>query len=150
MKSVFNQSDIAEIISRIHQLTPNTKAVWGKMSVSQMLAHCNITYEMVYENIHPAPNAFVKLMLKLFVKNKVVNEKPYRQNGPTAPAFIIRDDKDFNTEKNRLIQYITKTQELGEAYFDNKESHSFGKLSVTEWNNMLYKHLNHHLSQFGV
>jgi hypothetical protein len=150
MKSVFNQSDVAEIISRIQLLTPETKAVWGKMSVSQMLAHCNITYEMVYENIHPTPNAFVKLMLKLFVKNKVVTEKPYRQNGPTAPAFIIRDDKDFNTEKNRLIQYITKTQELGEAYFDNKESHSFGKLSVTEWNNMLYKHLNHHLSQFGV
>lgn len=150
MKSVFNQSDVAEIISRIHQLTPETKAVWGKMSVSQMLAHCNITYEMVYDNIHPAPNAFVKLLLKLFVKNKVVTEKPYRQNGPTAPAFIIKDDKDFNTEKNRLIQYITKTLELGEAYFDNKESHSFGKLSVTEWNHMLYKHLNHHLIQFGV
>lgn len=150
MQSVFIQSDITEIINRINKLTPDTKGNWGKMSVSQMLAHCNITYEMVYENIHPTPNTFVKLMLTLFVKKKVVNEKPYSQNGPTAPAFIIKDDKDFDTEKNRLIQYITKTYELGEAYFDNKESHSFGKLSGSEWNNMFYKHLNHHLSQFGV
>jgi hypothetical protein len=150
MKSVFNQSDIAELITRINQLQPNTKGLWGKMSVSKMLAHCNVTYEMVYENIHPAPNAIVKLILKLFVKNKVVTEKPYTQNGPTAPAFIIKDEKDFNTEKNRLIQYITQTQEMGEVYFDNKESLSFGKLSATEWNNMFYKHLNHHLSQFGV
>ncbi len=62
----------------------------------------------------------------------MVNEKPYRQNRPTAPAFIIRDDKEFYTEENRLIQYITKTQELGESYFDNNESHSFGKLSASE------------------
>ncbi|MCJ8164098.1 hypothetical protein MKJ04_04535 [Pontibacter sp. E15-1] len=31
-----------------------------------------------------------------------------------------------------------------------QESHSFGRLSSQEWNNMFYKHLDHHLSQFGV
>ena len=79
------------------------------------------------------------LILKYLVKNMVVNEKPYKQNGQTAPAFIIKDDKDFETEKNRLIDYVNKTQELGEAYFNGKESHSFGALNKTEWNNMLYK-----------
>ena len=56
----------------------------------------------------------------------------------------------FETEKARLIDYIEKTQQLGEAHFDNKESHSFGVLTKTEWNNMFYKHLNHHLNQFKV
>ena len=58
--------------------------------------------------------------------------------------------KNFEVEKQRLINHINKTQQLGENYFDNKESHSFGKLNKTEWNNMLYKHLQHHLSQFAV
>jgi len=49
-----------------------------------------------------------------------------------------------------LIDYIEKTQQLGETHFDNKESHSFGRLTETEWNIMMYKHLNHHLNQFGV
>lgn len=120
------------------------------MNVAQMLAHCNVTYEMVYENIHPKPNAFVKFILKMVVKKKVVTETPYPKNGKTAPAFIITESKDFEKEKERLINYILRTQELGENYFDSKESHSFGVLSKAEWNNMFYKHLNHHLTQFGV
>ena len=83
MKSIFNAQDVADIIGRINQLTPQTERLWGKMDVAQMLAHCNITYELVYEDIHPKPNAFVKLLLKLLVKDNVVNEKPYKSNGQT-------------------------------------------------------------------
>jgi hypothetical protein len=49
-----------------------------------------------------------------------------------------------------LTDFITKTQQLGENHFDGKNSHSFGVMNKTEWNNMFYKHLNHHLNQFGV
>ncbi len=150
MKSIFNLNDTKEIIERISQLTPDTKGLWGKMSVAQMLAHCNVTYEMAYENIHPAPNSFVKFMLKLFVKKSVVNETPYKKSIQTAPAFIIKENKDFYTEKERLINYIIKTQELGTNYFEGRESLSFGSLNSKEWNNMFYKHLDHHLQQFGV
>ena len=150
MKNIFNQNDTAEIIARIDSLTPLTNPVWGKMDVAQMLAHCNVTYEMVYENKHPKPKGLMKLILKLLVKNVVVNEKPYKHSSKTAPAFIITNTKDFNVEKNRLIDFIKKTQELGENHFEGKESHSFGTLTSKEWNNMFYKHLNHHLNQFGL
>jgi Protein of unknown function (DUF1569) len=150
MKNVFSLTDSSEIINRIGQLTPETKGLWGKMSVAQMLAHCNVTYEMAYENIHPAPNAFVKFILKLLVKKSVVNETSYKKSIQTAPAFIINSNKDFAIEKERLVNYIKKTQELGESYFEGKESLSFGSLNKTEWNNMFYKHLDHHLQQFGV
>jgi hypothetical protein len=150
MKNVFSLTDSNEIIDRINQLTPDTKGLWGKMSVAQMLAHCNVSYEMAYEKIHPAPNAFMKFILKLLVKKTVVNETPYKKSSQTAPAFIIKDDKDFDKEKERLINYIKKTQELGASYFEGKESLSFGALNKTEWNNMFYKHLDHHLQQFGA
>ncbi len=150
MKNIFNKTDAAEIINRINNLKADSQNLWGKMGVAQMLAHCNVSYELVYENKHPKPNGFMKFILKTFVKKKVVSEEPYKHNNPTAPAFIIKDDKDFNAEKTRLINYINKTCELGEAYFDNKESHSFGPLTKTEWNNMFSKHLDHHLRQFGV
>lgn len=150
MKNAFIKTDTEDFINRINQLTPETKALWGKMDVSQMLSHCNVTYEFLYDDIHPKPNAFMKLILKLFVKKMVVNEKSYKPNNPTAPQFIITSDKNFEVEKGRLIDYINRTQELGEAYFDGKESHSFGKLNKTEWNNMFVKHLDHHFKQFGV
>ncbi len=150
MKNIFELKSSQEIIGRINALSPETTSQWGKMDVAQMLAHCNVTYEMVYENIHAKPNGFVKLLLKLFVKGKVVSTKPYLKNGKTAPQFIMKGSKDFDAEKKRLIDYIAKTQELGEQHFDGKESHSFGALNTQEWNNMFYKHLDHHLTQFGV
>lgn len=151
IKDVFNPKDVAEIIERINQLTSQSTPQWGKMSVSQMLAHCNITYEFIYEpDKHPKPNAFMKFILKTFVKSKVTNDMIYKPNNPTAPAFIIKDEKNFESEKTRLISYIHLTLETGADYFDNLESHSFGKLTKKEWNNMFYKHLDHHLRQFGV
>ncbi|HEY0894928.1 MAG TPA: DUF1569 domain-containing protein [Sphingobacteriaceae bacterium] len=150
MKSIFARKDIEELIDRINCLSPASPGLWGKMTVSQMLAHCNVAYEMTFGDKHPAPNPFVKLMLRLFVKNKVVSDQPHKPNGRTAPAFLVSSEKDFEIEKNRLIRYIQQTQQLGAEHFHMKESPSFGKLTQTEWNKMLYKHLDHHLKQFGV
>ena len=150
LPNIFTKPVTDEIIKRINKLTPETKPVWGKMNAAQMLAHCSVSYEMIYENIHPKPNPFLKFILKSFIKSKVTGEAPYPHSSRTAPQFIITDTKDFEKEKERLINYINKTQQLGESHFESKESNSFGVLNKTEWNNMLYKHLDHHLSQFGV
>ncbi len=150
MKNIFDKTVSEEVIGRINLLNHSSKPKWGKMTVDQMLAHCNVAYELVYDNKHPKPKGFKKWLLKTFVKNIVVSEKPYKKNSRTAPEFLITSQKDFQTEKDRLNGYIAKTRELGIDNFDNKESNSFGKLTKTEWNNMFYKHLDHHLKQFGV
>lgn len=150
MKNIFDKEISKEVIDRIEKLTPSSQHLWGKMNVGQMLAHCCVTYDMIYDNKIPKPTGIKKIILKLFVKNIVVSEKPYKKNSPTAPAFKITDNRDFEVEKARLEANIKKTQELGAKFFDQKESHSFGKLSISEWNNMFYKHLDHHLNQFGV
>ena len=146
--NIFGEETVSQVIDRIDTLSTNSKANWGKMDAAQMLAHCNVAYEMAYEDKHPKPNAFVKFMLKLFVKNTVVSDKPYNKNNRTAPQFLITESKNFKQEKARLIDYLKRTKQLGEVHFDGKESHSFGKLNVQEWNNLFYKHLDHHLNQF--
>lgn len=150
MKNIFDNTNVQNIIARIEALTPDSQAQWGKMTVSQMLAHCCVAYEMVYTDKHPEPNALVKLLLKLFVKNAVVSEKSYPKNGRTGPQFMITSEKDFSEEKTRLINYIIKTADLGKAHFEGKQSHSMGTLTAKEWNNSFAKHLDHHLTQFGV
>jgi len=150
MKNIFEKSVTDELINRINQLTIESKPNWGKMSVDQMLAHCNVTYEFEFEDKHPKPKGFKKWIIKILAKNIVVGDKPYKKNSRTAPEFLMTDPKNFETEKSRLIAYLTKTQELGEDHFDNKDSHSFGVLTKTEWSNLFYKHLDHHLNQFGV
>jgi hypothetical protein len=151
LPNIFTKEVSDDFIDRINKLTPESKRQWGKMDVSRMLAHCCVTYEMVYEpDKHPKPNPMMGVILKLFIRKVVTSEKPFKKNSATAPAFIMTSDKDFETERKRLIDFIQKTQELGEGEFDGKRSVSFGVLNKTEWSNMFYKHLNHHLSQFGV
>jgi hypothetical protein len=150
LPNIFTKSVTDGVVQRINNLTATTQPQWGKMAVAQMLAHCCVSYEMVYEDKHPKPNFFVGFILKTFVKKNIVNEVPYKKNSGTAPAFIIKGDRDFEAEKARLIGFIERTQALGEAHFDGKESNSFGNLTKTEWNNLFYKHLDHHLTQFGI
>ena len=148
--SVYDAQVVLQLIERINQLTPTTSPKWGKMNVSQMLAHCNVTYEYVFDERADHPNFLVKWLLKKFVKNKVVGEQPYTQSMKTAPAFIIPDTKNYEQEKTRLINYINKVVTLGESHFNGKKSNSFDELTPTEWNNLMYKHIDHHLQQFGV
>lgn len=149
--NIFTKEVSDEIIERLSNLTPESERQWGKMDVAKMLAHCNVAYETIYEpDKHPKPGFPMSLILKWFVRPVVAGDKPLKKNSPTGPQFIIKSDKDFEVERRRLIEYIEKTQLLGEAEFDGKESHSFRVLNKTQWSNMLYKHIDHHLRQFGA
>ena len=148
LPNIFTKEVTEQLISRINKLTPESQPQWGKMNVAQMFVHCCVSYEMAFKNKHPKPGGFVRLMLKLFVKNTVVSEKPYPKSIRAAPAFLISDGRIFETEKKRLIAYLNMTFEKGEKYFDGKESLSFGVLNLTECNNLFYKHMDHHLKQF--
>lgn len=150
MKNVFDPAITAELIHRIENLSPQSPALWGKMSVDQMLAHCCVAYEMAFTNKHPKANPVMRFLLKAFVKAGVVNEVPYKKNLPTSPAFRIKNEKNFEEEKARLIAFVEQTLAAGESAFEGKESPSFGPMTAKEWDNLLCKHLDHHLTQFGV
>ncbi|MBA5630164.1 DUF1569 domain-containing protein [Moheibacter lacus] len=150
MKNIFQGNTTQELIDRVNQLTPETKGHWGKMSVDQMLAHCNVAYDMTFTDKYPKPGFLKKFLLKTFIKPGTVGENPYPKNGRTAPQFIIKDRRDFDLEKQKLVDYLQKTHNLGAEHFEGMESHSFGKLNQQEWSNLFYKHLDHHLTQFGV
>ena len=150
MQNIFEEAVVEEQIARIKRLASTTKPQWGVMTVDQMLAHVNVPYIMVYENTIPRPNWLLRKVLTAFVKNKVVGPDAYGRNTPTAPVFKMKGAKNFAVEQAKLIAYVRRVQQDGEQTFDGKESASFGPLTTAEWNVMFYKHLDHHLTQFGV
>lgn len=150
IQDIFSPAVVDELVARIDRLRPDTRPVWGKMTVDQMLAHVNVSYIMVYEQTIPRPNPLMRWVLKTIVKQKVVGPAPYARGTPTAPAFRMTGTKDFDAEKAKLIAYLRRVAGEGRATFDGRESHSFGPLSADEWSTLFYKHLDHHLTQFGV
>lgn len=117
MINFFDQRVSNQIIARINALNVIALGKCVKMNASQMLAHCNVTYKLVYDNIHPKPNAFMRFMMTALIKKSVVSETPYKHNGSIAPFFIIKSDKDFSLEKAQLINYINKAQQDGATFF---------------------------------
>lgn len=151
LPSVFEQKTVDELLVRLDKLTFDTKPLWGKMNASQMLAHVNVAYDLAFGRTEPAKTNFVmRFIVKNFIKNMIVNEKPYGKNSPTSPVFIVSDDKNFDKEKQKLIEDIKITKDKGASFFEGKENKSFGVMTAIEWNNMFYKHLDHHFKQFSI
>jgi hypothetical protein len=148
--NLFTPLALVQLQARIDQLQPDSRPLWGKMNVSQMLAHCCIPFEQALHMQHDGPNMLMKIVLRLFFKKSMINEVPYRHNLPTAPSFIIDDERSFEAEQFRLKQLLQTFSSKGEAHFEGKKQITLGALSAKAWNNLMYKHLDHHLRQFGV
>ena len=103
LPNIFTQEVANEVIHRLEKINEETVPVWGKMNAGQMMAHCNVPYEMVFENKHPKPGKFTKFLLKIFAKNTVVGTKPYKRNVRTAPAFIIKGNRNFELEDRKSV-----------------------------------------------
>ena len=150
--TIFTPQATEEAMERLNKLTFDKKPLWGKMNASQMLAHVNVAYELTYGERKTSLGPVFKFFARNLFKNMVVGEKQvhYPKNSRTAPDFKISGERDFETEKARFIGYLKTTQENGEAYFEGKENQSFGKMTAREWNNLFYKHMDHHFRQFGI
>lgn len=150
MKSIFKPDTTIECLERINKISNETQPIWGKMNSAQMLAHLNVAYDLTFENNVVKNSFFMKFILEKFIKKIVTGEKPYKKNGRTAPSFLISDERDLENERQKLIDNIKKVEALGEAHFNGRVNQSFGVMTSQEWNNLFYKHLDHHLTQFGV
>jgi hypothetical protein len=82
-------------------------------------------------------------------KKNIVSEQPFKHNLPTMNEARIKNDRDFETEKTALIECV-KRFTAGPDVLTKKPHPFFGPLTVDEWNTLQYKHLDHHLRQFGV
>lgn len=148
-KTLSDKTTVDEVSERINSLTSQTQGRWGKMSVNQMLKHCSETFEAALGKKEVTKN-FLSYTIGPMLKFLFTNETPLSKGSPTAKEFIIIDNPDFETEKTRLINLI---QEYHNKFDPNspKTRHAFfGKLTPNQWARGMYKHTDHHLTQFGV
>ena len=148
MDSIFNPATIESFIARINKLTPATPALWGKMNVAQMLAHCQVPIQVAVGGI-VTKGGLIALLFGRIAKKKLVNDQPFERNLPTMKEAKIADVRDFEKERAALIALVKKF-ETGPEVLIKGPHPFFGPLTVDEWSTLQYKHLDHHLRQFGV
>ncbi len=147
MKSLFEHTTQNEIEDRIQSLSSKSIPEWGKMSVSQMLFHCQFPLKIALQKERPTLRPSV--LAKLFFKKAMYNDKPWKKNLPTHPKLKVVDQKEFEEEKATLLSLVSEfSDQRDKKAWDPHPM--FGKFTPEQWGKMQYKHLDHHLKQFNV
>lgn len=147
VKNLFDPKVKKELIDRINKLSEASPPQWGKMNVSQMLAHLQVPMGVALGTHIVKGNWLMKLILPLF-KKRLYDDKPWKKSLPTDKTFIMTgEDKMFDLEKKHVLDMVSR---FTEAAIINERHPVFGKLTKEQWSKATWKHIDHHLTQFGV
>lgn len=145
MKTIFDPAAKAEIINRIKALKPTQTPLWGQMTVFQMLRHCTLWQEMALGQ-KEYKRSFLGLIFGRIALKDMLKDQPLKPNLPTVPGFKITGDGDVVAEQNQLIKLINEQAQSTITGFMHP---FFGKLTQEQGGYIVYKHIDHHLRQFG-
>ena len=150
MKNLFDVARVEEVKQRIARLRPDSERQWGTMNASQMVEHCSRGLELALGDRLP-PQMMLGRIIGRMLKPKVLgNDEPMRRNSPTVKGLLVENERDLGKEQERLRGLIDRFVASGPAGCTNHPHSFFGRLTPEEWAILMYKHLDHHLRQFGV
>lgn len=147
MKTIFDDAQRGALRERVQRVTADSRPLWGKMNVEMMLAHLVESLRMAAGEIHPRP------------KNLPIRHPPLRQlavywlpwpkGSPTAPELLPADRRALDDSRRELLRLIDDVGARGNQQI--WPSHpAFGNLGRRGWGALGWRHLGHHLRQFGV
>ena len=150
MRNLFDAARAEEVKKRILRLGPDSERLWGRMSAAQAVAHCSAGLELALGDKLP-PQMLLGRIIGRMLKPKVLgNDEPMRRNSPTVKGLVVQDERDLGKEQERLRGLIDRFASGGPAGCTKHPHSFFGRLTPEEWAILMYKHLDHHLRQFGV
>lgn len=146
MQTIFDKSCNNEILSRISKMTADSQPLWGKMNASQMMHHLNLTMEAPLGKL--VTKGKPSVIMRMF-RSVLYNDKPFGRGNPTPKDFKVTGNFDFYKEKLHAIDNIQEIFKSGSS-FPYEQHVFFGRLTGDQWGKHFYKHIDHHLRQFGL
>lgn len=150
MKSLYDSAVYDNIVARINNLSAESKPQWGRMSVGQMLAHCAEIGEVFTGDKALLNTPFIAKLFKGLIRKGVLNETPYKRSLQTHPQYKVTADKSFDRERSRLLANLAAFHSEDQDAAAQRVHPLFGTMTPAERGWAVYKHLDHHLTQFGV
>jgi hypothetical protein len=150
MKNLFEPAASAEVKARLLQLRPDSARLWGTMNAARAVAHCSGGLEMALGDKRPKRMLAGRLFGWIVKPLALGNDEPMRRNTPTVPEIVVADERELEDERRRLSGLIDRFAAAGPAGCTTHPHSFFGRLTPREWAVLMYKHLDHHLRQFGA
>jgi hypothetical protein len=150
MKSLFETESYNEVKNRINAIPEGSAPQWGKMNAGQMFKHCQTPFDIIDGTVEfNVKVGFFKKLIFSMMKSMMYNDKLWKQSVPTPKEFVIDYEVDPAQEREKLLSKVHRFHQRKDQ--EQWDPHPvFGKFKKDQWGKMNYKHLDHHLRQFGV
>lgn len=146
MKTVFDKQTRDQLISRINLINESKTPQWGKMTPYQMVKHCSLSEELYLGNKKYKRVLLGRIFGKIALKNILKEGAPFPRNAKTKQDFLVTGNGNLEAEKTKLISLLHEYETFSLPFV---EHWFFGKMSKDQLGALSYKHLDHHLQQFG-
>jgi len=151
MTTLARPRDMADILTRLRTVHPDSAPRWGRMSAHQMICHASDALRMAMgeRRVSPATGPLQRTIVKwlvLYVPVRWPAAIPTRpeidqEAGGTKPADFARD----------LAQLESLLARVATLQRTSWPAHPiFGRMSQQAWRRWAYLHTDHHLRQFGA
>jgi hypothetical protein len=136
-------------IDRLARLDPAMKPKWGQMTAPQMVCHLTDAFRVAEgsKSVSPATGFLQRTVVKWVALHTPMK---WPKGVPTRPELLqgqggtppSRWDADCSLLRERIHAFAA-LREFGPHPI-------FGEMTVSEWQIWGYRHVDHHLRQFGV
>jgi len=146
MPTIRNPTDRAAVVTRLRNLTPDSRAVWGKFTAPRMICHLADSLRVPLGDIPTSPSG--SILARTIGKWLVVHTplKAPHARVQTLPVMLTTPPGIWAVD---LKSCETLLERIG-AMTSDAVHPRFGRLSPAEWGLLAWKHHDHHLRQFGV
>ena len=153
MRTVADEQTLTSLVERLQHLRPDTTRRWGALTAGEMLCHLGDAQESVLGvRIPPGPAAsgVPRPVIKWLV---LYSPMPWPKGAKTRPGVNPKIDGtrpgDFERDRTRAIASL-KGLAAAPPPALAKHHFLFGPMSARDWHRWAYRHVSHHLRQFGL
>src|SRR4029453_17376602 len=129
-------------------LSVSSTGGWGSMDVTAMLKHLRLSAQMTVGEL-AVPSANKRVFQVFPLKHLILYVFPFPKGAPTAPALLPGAAASFEEERAAVLALLDRVG-AGPREGAGPAHPLFGPLSWREWGTATYKHVDHHLKQFGA
>jgi len=147
MHTLWNDRDRQQLLDRLARLTPDRPARWGRMNAPQMVTHLSEAMRMALGELPCRPKNVPWRHAP--IKQLVVYWLPWPKGVPTARELLGRTPLEWPVERAAVRRHVESFQNLDPKLMW-PEHPAFGKLTPKAWCVLGYRHMDHHLRQFGI
>ncbi|HEX8695855.1 MAG TPA: DUF1569 domain-containing protein [Longimicrobium sp.] len=146
-KTIFDPEARASLLARMERIPPDRAPAWGKMSAPQMLCHVSDALRSALGDL-PVRSKGKKLFTHPVMRWLLIYVLPWPKGAPTAPELLTTGPAEWRADLAAFRELAERmaARDPGGAW----PAHPlFGALSGKAWGDLTYRHLDHHLRQFG-